>query len=94
MAEIKVSPDDVRQLASSVEAVGQDVTGLGGELRGFEGAAGAAPPETAASLVNFAYQWSVGLERFGGAVSGFGQASAAAAWLYELVDNQAMPGTP
>ncbi len=91
MGEIRVTPDRVRAVGGSISGVGRDITALKRDFKGLQGAVSAAPPQTGMSLVELAFQWSSGLERFGGSVTDLGALVTLVAWLYEFVDRSAIP---
>ena len=91
MGEIAVTPERVRAVGSTLAAIGSDVASLEKAPKGLESAVAAAPQQTAVSLANLAFEWSAGLERLGDSLASEGQLTVAAGWLYDLVDNRAVP---
>ena len=91
VGEIAVTPERVRAVGSTLATIGSEVASLEKAPKGLESAAAAAPQQTAASLASLAFEWSAGLERLGDSLASVGQLTVAAGWLYDLVDNRAVP---
>lgn len=91
MAEIKVTPSELRRVGSRITGGSPEIQALRGEIQGVGGKV-AEPVATASALDDLATQWGSGVERLAEDVAALGGLTTVAASQYEQTEGRAMGG--